>query len=72
MRDMIWRAQRRSSDGTVGRQLKIFCRLAVSEMPVTRYGPLMTKSFTCGSVVIPGPPEPPPANDQSCGRIRSS
>ena len=26
----------------------------------------------CGSVVMPAPPEPPPAYDQSCGRIRSS
>ena len=69
---MICRAHGRSSDGTVGRQLKIFWRAGVSAIPVGRYGPLMTKSFTCGSVVMPGPPEPPPANDQSCGRIRSS
>ena len=32
----------------------------------------MIRSRRCGSVVMPGPPDPPPANDQSCGRIRSS
>src|SRR4026209_960477 len=32
----------------------------------------MMRSRMCGSVVMPEPPEPPPANDQSCGRIRSS
>ena len=61
MRAMICRAHGRSSADTVGRQLKILWRLAVSEMPVGWNGPLTMKSFTCGSVVIPGPPDPPPA-----------
>ena len=68
----ICRAHGRSSRRSVGRQLKIFCAARRLEMPVSLVRPLMTRSRRCGSVVMPAPPEPPPANDQSCGRIRSS
>ena len=55
----------------VGRQREdASARLGVSEMPVALYGPAMIRSRRCGSVVMPAPPEPPPANDQSCGRIK--
>jgi hypothetical protein len=58
---MILRAHGTSSAVEVGRQVKIFCRLAVVEMPVVFMGPRMTRSRMCGSVVMPLPPEPPPA-----------
>src|ERR1041384_2146690 len=69
---MICLAHGRSSLDVVGRQLKIFWRLGVSDRPGVFDGPLMTTSRRGASVVMPGPPEPPPAYDQSCGRIRSS
>ena len=47
--------------GEVGRQVKIFWRLAVVEMPVVFIGPRMTRSRMCGNVVMPLPPDPPPA-----------
>ena len=71
-RATIVRAHGRSSVGVVGRQLNTLRRLGVSETPVGANGPRMITSRRCGSVVIALPPEPPPANDQSCGRIRSS
>jgi hypothetical protein len=36
------------------------------------FGPRIVNWRRWGSVVMPVPPEPPPANDQSCGRMRSS
>jgi hypothetical protein len=52
-RRTIWAEHTRSSAGAVGRQMKIFRRLAVSDTPVTRWGPTMLSSFRWGSVVTP-------------------
>src|SRR6185503_15391945 len=71
-RETIVRAHGRSSAAVVGRHVKTFLRLAVSEIPLALNGPLMMTSRRWGSVVMPAPPDPPPANDQSCGRMRSS
>ena len=45
---MIFRAHGISSDGEVGRQMKMRRRLGVSDTPVTLYGPVMLKSRTWG------------------------
>ncbi len=50
---MIFRAHGISSDGEVGRQMKMRRRLGVSDTPVTLYGPVMLKSRTCGRMKIP-------------------
>ena len=50
---MIFVAHGASSAADSGRHVKIFRRLGVSEMPVTRIGPVMAKSRTCGRVVTP-------------------
>ena len=42
-----------SSAAVVGRHVKIFRRLAVSDTPVTVWGPVMAKSRRCGSPVMP-------------------
>ena len=58
------RARRPAAEDLLRGSASPRCRCAVR--------PVMIRSRTCGSVVMPGPPDPPPANDQSCGRIRSS
>ena len=42
-----------SSASVVGRHMKIFRRLTVSEMPVTRCGPTTARLRRCGKVVMP-------------------
>ena len=48
-------AQRVSSAGAVGRQVKILRRLGVSETPVTLKGPRIAKAFRWGNIVMPSP-----------------
>ena len=52
-REMIWVAQAVSSEGSVGRQVKMARRLAVSDTPVGLKGPPMTRSRRCGSASSP-------------------
>ena len=66
-------AQAVSSDGCVGRQVKMRRRLGESEMPVTLMGPVMANSRRCGSAVMPKPlPIWLSAIVCSIGAIRSS
>src|SRR5688572_6872389 len=52
-REMIFSAHGRASLGDVGRHVKIWRRLGVSDTPVGLYGPVTTRSDRCGILVMP-------------------